>query len=120
MPKYLLILRDDPADFAKMSPAEMQACIEKYIAWSKALGAKGHMVGGEKLDLPGTVLSRKKGDVIRQDGPFGETKEIVGGYYLIRADSLQHAAELCSDHPQLENGTVEIRPIDTFGAPDAD
>ena len=112
MAQFLLILRDDPSDFASFSPEQFQALIGKYMAWSKGLSAEKRQLAGQKLAGGGAVLGRRAGKVVVTDGPFGEAKEVVGGYYLIEAKDLEHAVALCKDHPQLENGTIEIRPID--------
>ena len=112
MAQFLLILRDDPADFADFSPAQFQTLIGKYMAWSAGLRAEQRQLAGQKLAGGGAVLGKRAGKLVVTDGPFGEAKEVVGGYYLIEANDLEHAVALCRDHPQLENGTVEIRPID--------
>jgi len=119
MPEYVLILRDDPSQFASLSPAQMQAVIERYQAWGQEIGDRN--TGGNKLGDADTaaVISRNGDALVVTDGPFGETKEMIGGYFTIRADNLAHAVELCRNHPQLDDhGTVEIREIDTL-MPDA-
>jgi hypothetical protein len=117
MPRYLLLLRDnDPAAFANLSPAQMQAVIQRYGQWSKGLGDR--LVTGDKLtDEGGAVMARQGGKITVTDGPFGETKEVVGGIHVIRADSLAAAMELCKNHPQLDYGTVELREIEEFNRP---
>ena len=59
-----------------------------------------------------------KGGVTVKDGPYQETKEVVGGVYLIKAESYQHAVELCQGHPNFRFGTIEIREIDFMGQPE--
>ncbi len=114
MPKYMLLLHDDTAAFADVSPEQMQTVIEKYVAWGERLRKDGIMTGGEKLaDEPGKVIRRRDGDVRVTDGPYSETREVLGGYYTIEAKDYAHAIELSRDCPQLEyGGTIEVRQID--------
>lgn len=120
MPQYILLLRDDPSTYLTKSPAEQQALLEKYMAWGEKLGAEGRLLDGKKLvENVGRTLSKPHGRLAAKDGPFGETKEVVGGFYVIRADDLEHAARLCADHPQfLTGGSVEIREVDFMGQPE--
>jgi hypothetical protein len=117
MPHYLLALYDSPDTFDQMGPEEMQQIVERYRAWSAGLASGGHLVDGRKLeDGTGRVLSRNgSGGLAVSDGPYAETKEILGGFFLIQAESYDHAAELTRDCPHLEYGTVEIRAIDPAG-----
>lgn len=114
MAKYMLLLHDDPATFAAMSPEEMQKVIEKYVAWGTKLRESGFMLAGDKLtDEPGRVLRNKNGQVRVTDGPYSETKEVLGGYYLIEAASYDEAVERARDCPHLGyGGTIEVRQVD--------
>ena len=114
MPKYMLLLHDDPAGFMSLSPDEMQKAIEKYVAWGDRLRAEGVILDGAKLqDEPGRVLRRRDGRVRATDGPHTESKEVLGGYYLIQADTYEEAIARASDCPHLEFGAIEIRALDT-------
>jgi hypothetical protein len=117
MPKYMLVLRDDPAQFRSYSPSDMQALIQKFGAWVGRMAAEGRLVGGNKLMDQGGRTLRKTGDrVVTKDGPFVETKEIVSGFHIITADSYDHAAKLCADHPIFSySGLLEIREVDMMG-----
>jgi hypothetical protein len=117
MPKFLLILRGDPDEWRNQSAADVQRLVEKFEAWAGNLMAQGRFLDGRKLaDGEGRVLQRGRDRVQVTDGPYGETKELVGGVHLIEADSYEHAAELCRDHPELDiAGTVEIRRLDSMG-----
>jgi hypothetical protein len=118
MPKFVLLLRDQPAAFENLGPEDIQKIIEKYQAWSERVAARGALVQGEKLsDSEGRVLRLAKSGLEVKDGPFLETKEIVGGFYVLRAKSYQEVVELCRDHPQLAFGSIEIREIDAMGKP---
>ena len=116
MAKYMLLLHDNVAAFSNVSPEEMQKVIEKYIAWGDKLKKKGVVQGGHKLtDEPGRVMRRKDGQVRVTDGPYSESKEILGGYYMIEAPSYEQAIEYARDCPQLDyGGTIEVRQIDTM------
>jgi hypothetical protein len=116
MPKYMLLLHDNPNAFANVSPEAMQKVVEKYIAWGKKLREAGVMRAGDKLtDEPGRVMRRKDGHVHVTDGPYSESKELLGGYYMIEADTYDKAVELARDCPQLEfGGTIEVRQVDVM------
>lgn len=114
MPRFIVIPRDNPADFAQVSPEQMQAIVQRYHAWSVGLAEQGHLLMGEKLrDDAGKVLRGAGGALSATDGPFVETKEIIGGFWLIQADDLDHAVRLVSGCPHLESsGSLEIREIE--------
>jgi hypothetical protein len=114
MPKYLLLLHDNPASFANVSPEQMQKVIEKYMAWGAKLRKAGIVEASNKLtNEPGRVMRSKDGQIRVTDGPYSETKEVLGGYYLIEAASYDQAIERTRDCPHLEyGGTIEVRQID--------
>jgi hypothetical protein len=114
MPKYMLLLHDNPASFADVSPEQMQKVIEKYMAWGNKLRETGLMHAGDKLtDEPGKILRASNGNVRVTDGPYSETKEVLGGYYIIEAASYEQAIERSRDCPHLEyGGTIEVRQVD--------
>src|SRR4051794_27919088 len=109
MHKYMLLLYDNPKNWGNVSPEEMQKAIMKYAAWTQ----KPFTKGSERLaDDPGRVLRSQGGQVRATDGPYSETKEVLGGYYLIEAGSYDEAVALCEDHPHLEyGGTIELRQV---------
>ena len=107
---FMLLLRGGVSN-RDLSPGELQRQIERYMSWIEQLRRDGHFVAGEPLDETGKVLSGKDGSTIT-DGPFTESKEEVGGYFIIRASSLEAAVELAKGCPIFRNdGTVEVRPI---------
>jgi hypothetical protein len=110
----MLLLHDDPTVFEKMSPEDMQKVLMKYMAWGKRLREAGLITESNKLaDEPGRVVRRSDGQVRAIDGPYSETKEILGGYYVISADSYDQAIERARDCPHLEyGGTIEVRQVD--------
>jgi hypothetical protein len=114
MPKYMLLLHDDPSGWASVSPEQMQQIIEKYVAWGTKLREAGILIASDKLtDEPGRVIRGGNGQLRVTDGPFSETKEVLGGYYTITATSYDEAVQQAKGCPSLEyGGTVEIREID--------
>ena len=93
------------------TPEESQQIMQKWMNWFKELGAGGNLKdGGQPLEPEGKVVRGKSGPVT--DGPFAEAKDLVGGYTLVEADSIDRAAELAKGCPILERGgSVEVRPI---------
>jgi hypothetical protein len=114
MPKYMLLLHDNVAAFANISAEEMQKVIEKYMAWGDRLRKKGVLKDGQKLtDEPGKVMRGTIGQVRVTDGPYSESKEVLGGYYMLEAETYEQAIEYARDCPQLEyGGTIEVRQVD--------
>ena len=106
---YLFRGRDTSA-----SPEQMQKTMEKWVAWFKELGAKGHLKDtGHPLEHTGKVVKGKQ--KIVNDGPYAEAKDVVGGYIVIEAKDLLHAVEISKGCPILEaGGSVEVRPIQTM------
>ena len=113
MERYTLLLRDNPDGFRALSPEEMQATIGKYKAWSQKLRDGGHYVAGNKLeDGTGRVLRADAGGKTRiTDGPFTETKDVMGGYYIIQAANYDEAVEICRDCPHVNFGSIEVRRV---------
>jgi hypothetical protein len=112
MPQFMLLLYDNPeaaARFRAMSPEEMQKALEKYMAWTK----KPFTVDSKRLaGDPGKVIRSASGKPRATDGPFSETKEVLGGFYLIEAADYDEAVARTNDHPHLEyGGTIEVRKL---------
>lgn len=109
MAQFMLFLYDNPADWKDVSPEDMQKAIEKYVAWSK----KAFYVDSKRLaEDPGRVIRSSGGKPRATDGPYSETKEVLGGYYLIEAANYDEAVARAMDHPHLEyGGTIEVRGL---------
>lgn len=112
---FLAILRADPTSYDSLPPDAFAALAAKFDAWAGPLLAEGRFLDGRKLTTDAArTMTRVAGRVQVKDGPFGETKEIVGGYHLIEADDYAHAVELLKAHPNLDFrlGSIEIRALD--------
>jgi hypothetical protein len=113
MPKFLILPYENPGDFAELSPAEMQRIVERYIAWTDRLRQSGKLERSAKLkDGEGRVLRGAGRKLEVRDGPYAETKEIVGGFWVIEAADYDEAARLCAECPHLEFGTLSIRALE--------
>lgn len=109
MPQFMLLLYDNPAGWMKLSPEEMQKATEKYMAWTKKPFTKDSKRLAQDV---GRVVRSQGGKPKATDGPYSETKEILGGYYTIEAPSYDEAVKLTLNHPHLEyGGTVEVRQV---------
>jgi hypothetical protein len=97
-----------------ISPSEIQKMIEAYRAWAGKTAAAGRLKGGHKLrDNGGKHLSLDQDKMRVIDGPYAEVKEVVGGYFIIEAESEKQAIELTRDHPHLKYGAkIELREVE--------
>ena len=112
MSKFMLLLHDSPAaiqTFRQLSPEQMQKAVDKYMAWTK----KPFCVDSKRLSMDaGRVIRSENGTPRVIDGPYSETKEVLGGYYLIEAENYDQAVNLSLDHPHLEHGgTIVVREL---------
>ena len=109
MSKFMLLLYDDPTQWAKLGPEDMQKAIEKYMAWSK----KPFTLDSKRLgEDAGRVIRSNGGKPRTTDGPYSETKEVLGGYYTIEAANYDEAVARALEHPHLlYGGTIEVRQV---------
>src|ERR1700750_541971 len=115
--KYLCLIYDDEKKLAAMSKDESEKFMGEYGAYTQSVKDSGHYLGGNPLQPVHTATSirSRNGKVSTTDGPFAETKEQLGGYYLIEAKDLNEAISVASRIPSVKTGTIEVRPIMTFG-----
>lgn len=108
--EFMLLFRGN--DWAKgLSPEEMQQVSDKWMAWFKRLTDEGRALAGSPLEPEGKVVSGKNGRVVA-DGPFAESKEAIGGYFLLRVETLDEAVAIAKACPGLPYGAiVEVRPV---------
>lgn len=109
--QYLLLIYEDEKRFASGYPKDE---LNEYRAFGK--GHAGAIKGGNALQPTGTAktVRVRNGEAIHTDGPFAETKEQLGGYYLIDASSVEEAASIAAGIPGARFGSIEVRPILTF------
>lgn len=113
MRSYVILPVETSNTFEDMSPQEMQRIVERYGKWTKALAAADRLVDGHKLaDGTGRVLVEAGGKLTVTDRPHTESKELIGGFWIIRAKDYAEAERLCRDCPHLEFGPVVIREIE--------
>ncbi|HSJ13906.1 MAG TPA: YciI family protein [Longimicrobiales bacterium] len=113
MPRFMLLAYDDPATLGDIAPDEMQRIVERYIAWTERLAAGGHLLQSDKLvDGAGRRVTRRAGELAVRDGPFAESREVLGGFWLLRADDYDHAVRLAADCPHTEFGELEVREVE--------
>jgi hypothetical protein len=117
--KYLCLIYDDEKKMGTMSKSEGDALMGEYFAFTDGIKKSGHYVGGEALQPVQTATSVRirDGKVLTTDGPFAETKEQLGGFYLITAKDLNDAIQVASKIPSARLGTVEVRPVVDFSQP---
>ncbi len=114
MSEYMLLLHEDPRQWSGVTPEEIQNVIAKYGAWRQKLADEGKLAGGHKLkDEGGKWLSAKDGKITVTDGPYSEAKEVMGGYFMIKAENYEAAVAISRECPHLEyGGRIELREID--------
>lgn len=111
--QYLLLIYGNEVLFDKMTPAEQDKISQEYMDLSNSIAHSGHLRGGNELDR----ISKAKTVRVRQgkrsvtDGPFAETKEQLGGYYLVEAKDYDEALALAARIPSARWGSIEVRPI---------
>lgn len=118
MAQYMLLLYDNPASFAQVTPEQMQQIITEYGAWAKRLGTEGRIAGGHKLKEEGGKILKIDGQQVKVvNGPYSETKEVIGGYFMIVADGYDQAVEIARSCPHARYGVkIEVREIDPQGS----
>jgi len=113
MAQFMLLLRSRIEQHETYTPEEMQANLRQYRDWAIKLSKQGKLMDGKKLKDSGTYIVNKGGTQLVVDGPFAETKEAIGGYFLIQARDYDEAMSIARHSPIFnENGSVEIRQIE--------
>ncbi|HYO46291.1 MAG TPA: YciI family protein [Gemmatimonadota bacterium] len=114
--RYLCLIYDEEKTLEEMSKSESDATMGEYFGFTEGIQKSGHYIGGEALQpiQTTTTVRVRKGKVSTTDGPFAETKEQLGGYYLINAKDLDDAIQVAAKIPSARLGSVEVRPIMEF------
>ena len=111
--KYLLLIYENEANFANVSEEEGNKIFAEYMDYSKGIHASGNYISGEALQpvATATTVRVQNGKTLTTDGPFAETKEQLGGFYLVEAKDLDEAIQLAARIPASRTGSIEVRPI---------
>jgi hypothetical protein len=114
--QYLLLIYENEQIAAKMSPAERGKFHDDYMKFTQEQRAAGKVVGGEALQAvrTATTVRVREGKTLTTDGPFAETREQLGGFYLIEAKDLDEARAIAAKIPSAVHGSIEVRPIMKF------
>jgi hypothetical protein len=117
--QYLLLIYSNDAQWATMSEADRNAMLGEYMEFTKSITQSGHYRGGNELKPVSTATTVRVRDKKRlvTDGPFAETKEQLGGYYLIDAKDLDDAIAIAARIPSARVGSIEVRPINPHNMP---
>lgn len=110
--QYMLLIYSDEKAWATLSEAEIQKVYKDYMNFTNELAASGSLRGGSELApvTTATTVRVRNGKVLTTDGPFAETKEQLGGYYLIDVANLDEAIKWAAKIPSALNGSIEVRP----------
>jgi hypothetical protein len=114
--KYLCLIYENEKNWETMAPADSEAIMNEYFAFTDGIRRSGHYVAGEALQPTSTATTVKvrNGKVSTTDGPFAETKEQLGGFYMIDAKDLNEAIQVAAKIPSARLGAIEIRPVVDF------
>ena len=111
--KYLLLIYENEASWEKVPEAEQGKIFQEYMDYTSAIRKSGNYVAGEALQptSSATTVRVKNGKTLTTDGPFAETREQLGGFYMVEAKNLDEAVALAARIPSARNGSIEVRPI---------
>ena len=111
--RYLCLIYDDEKKIGGMSQTESDKFMGEYFAFTDEIRKSGHMVHGEALQpvQTATTVRLRNGKLSTTDGPFAETKEQLGGFYMVEAKDLDEAIKLAAGIPAVRTGSIEVRPI---------
>ena len=111
--RYLMMICTDESTVAALSPEEGSGMMAEYGTFMEEMNRRGVLQGGERLrpTTDATTVRVRDGEVLTSDGPFAETKEQVGGFYIVDCKDLDEAIEIGSKIPAARVGTIEVRPI---------
>jgi hypothetical protein len=111
--QYLLLIYGNENQFEALAETERKKITAEYMELASSMRANGQYVGGNRLDLTSkaTTIRVREGKKLVTDGPFAETKEQLGGYFLIEANDLDEAIRLAGKIPAARWGSIEVRPI---------
>jgi hypothetical protein len=116
--KYLCLIYENEKAWETMPPAESEAIMNEYFTFTETIRQNGKLVSGEALQptATATTVRVRNGKVSTTDGPFAETKEQLGGFYMIEAQDLNEAIQVAAKIPSARLGAIEVRPVVDFSA----
>jgi hypothetical protein len=116
--KYLCLIYENEKNWETMPPADSEAIMNEYFTFTGDIRKNGKYVAGEALQptATATTVRVRNGKVSTTDGPFAETKEQLGGFYLIEAKDLNDAIQVAAKIPSARLGAIEVRPVVDFSA----
>lgn len=111
--QYILLIYNNESERFGRPPEEAKKHSAEYMEFSANIKKSGHMLAGEPLEATSTATTVrvKNGKTLRTDGPFAETREQLGGFYIIDAKDLDEAVMIAAKIPDARNGSIEVRPI---------
>jgi hypothetical protein len=111
--QYLLLIYRNEAQQGQMAPADYQKLLAEYSAYTQSIVQSGHFKAGDGLQptKTATTVRVRDGKTLATDGPFAETREQLGGYYLVEAGDLDAAIALAARIPGARDGSIEVRPV---------
>jgi hypothetical protein len=111
--QYLLLIYRNEAEFFATPPAELSAMTAEYMEFTKGIIQAGQFKAGDRLKPTSTAstVRVRNGKVTTTDGPFAETREQLGGYYLVEAKNLDEATAIAARIPGARQGSIEVRPV---------
>ena len=114
--QYMLLIYDRESDMKSPPPGEQRAMMAAYREFTDSIIKSGHLKAGDALQptSTATTVRVRDGKTLNTDGPFAETKEQLGGYYLIEAGNLDEATKIAARIPGARTGCVEVRPVMVF------
>jgi hypothetical protein len=114
--KYLCLIYENEQNWSHYTKNQGDSMMAEYSTFTEDIQKSGHMVGGEALQPTNTATTVRvrNGKVSTTDGPFAETKEQLGGYYLIEAKDLNDAIQVAGRIPGAKSGSIEVRPVMVF------
>jgi hypothetical protein len=114
--QYMLLIYDDESVWTGMPEEERNSVMQEYVAYTEALRDAGKYVAADALQPTSTAktIQVRDGAPLTTDGPFAETKEQLGGYYVVDVDSEEEALEWAAKIPSARFGKIEVRPVVVF------
>jgi hypothetical protein len=111
--KYLCLIYSDEKQYSSWPESQYKAALAEYMAFTDGIQESGHLIAAERLQRTNTAttIRSRNGKISTTDGPFAETKEQLGGFYLIDARDLNEAIQVASRIPGTRWGSIEVRPI---------